>query len=148
MLNLDLVDALYDGLSKAQQQDLIGQLFKRSKQTMNYFHRTKDISMSKLEILADFFHMSMDSLRIGGSANSTYVPGNHNTVSCNFVNSDEKLKNVSLEKEIDNMAERLKESQERIKDLQGRIEDLQERVKDKESIIQMQTDMIDSLKKD
>lgn len=130
MLNLDLVDALYDGLSKAQQQDLIGQLFKRSKQTMNYFHRTKDISMSKLEILADFFHMSMDSLRIGGSANSTFVPGNHNNVSCNFVNSDVMLEKQSLEKENEAL-------KERIKDLQARIED-------KDVIIEMQKKLLDS----
>ena len=47
MLNLEMIDTLYASLSKEQQQSLIGLLFKKSKQTMNYFHRTKDISLSK-----------------------------------------------------------------------------------------------------
>ena len=45
MLNLDLIDNLYAGLTKEQQQDLISLLFKKSKQTMSYFRRTKDIGM-------------------------------------------------------------------------------------------------------
>ena len=49
MLNIDLVDNLYASLSKEQQQNLCSLLFKNSKQTMNYFRRTKDISLSKLE---------------------------------------------------------------------------------------------------
>ena len=60
MLNLDLIDNLYAGLTKEQQQDLISLLFKKSKQTMSYFRRTKDISLSKLEVLADFFHMPLE----------------------------------------------------------------------------------------
>lgn len=50
MLNLDLTDDLYKGLTKEQQQELISLLFKKSKQAMNYFRRTKDISLSKLEV--------------------------------------------------------------------------------------------------
>ena len=57
MLNLDLIDNLYAGLAKEQQQELISLLFKKSKQTMSYFRRTKDISLSELEILAGFFRM-------------------------------------------------------------------------------------------
>ena len=67
MLNLDLIDNLYAGLTKEQQQDLISLLFKKSKQTMSYFRRTKDISLSKLEVLADFFHMPLDYFRVGSS---------------------------------------------------------------------------------
>lgn len=130
MLNKELVDALYNGLPKAQQQELIGLLFKRSKQTMNYFHRTKDISMSKLEILADFFHMSMDSLRLGGNSSSNYVPGNNNNVSCNFVNSDVMLEKQALEKE--NAA------------LRERILDLQARIADKDALIEMQKKLLDN----
>lgn len=64
MLNLDLIDNLYAGLTKDQQQELIGLLFKKSKQTMSYFRRTKDISLSKLEVLADFFHMPLDTFAL------------------------------------------------------------------------------------
>ena len=46
MLNTELVDTLYAGLPKERQQELITLLFKNSKQTMNYFKRTKDISLS------------------------------------------------------------------------------------------------------
>ena len=67
MLNIDLVDNLYASLSKEQQQNLCSLLFKNSKQTMNYFRRTKDISLSKLETLADFFHMPLDYFRLGNS---------------------------------------------------------------------------------
>lgn len=116
MLNLELVDAMYNGLPKAKQQQLISLLFKKSKQTMSYFHRTKDISMSKLEILADFFHVSMDSLRVGGRTSSTYVPGDHNNVSCNFVNSDVQLEKQALE-------DKVATQQELIKELRGRIAD-------------------------
>jgi len=56
MLNTELVDRMYAELPKERQQELITLLFKNSKQTMNYFKRTKDISLSKLEILADLSH--------------------------------------------------------------------------------------------
>ena len=48
MLNTELVDRMYAELPKERQQELITLLFKNSKQTMNYFKRTKDISLSKL----------------------------------------------------------------------------------------------------
>ena len=60
MLNIELIENLYASLPKEQQQNLTSQLVKSSKQNMNYFRRTKDISMSKLEIIADFFHMPLD----------------------------------------------------------------------------------------
>ena len=77
MLNLDLIDNLYAGLTKEQQQELIGLLFKKSKQTMSYFRRTKDISLSKLEVLADFFHMPLDYFRVGSSFRANNVSGNN-----------------------------------------------------------------------
>ncbi len=67
MLNIELVDRLYAQLPREQQQQLITQLFKQSKQTMAYFRRTKDISLSKLETLADFFNVPLDALRQGST---------------------------------------------------------------------------------
>ena len=67
MLNTELIENLYAGLSKEQQQELLTLLFKRSKQTLSYFKRTKDITLSKLEILADFFHMPLDYFRMGNT---------------------------------------------------------------------------------
>ena len=37
MLNTELIENLYAGLSKEQQQELLTLLFKRSKQTLSYF---------------------------------------------------------------------------------------------------------------
>lgn len=80
MLNIDLVDNLYASLSKEQQQNLCSLLFKNSKQTMNYFRRTKDISLSKLETLANFFHMPLDYFRLGNSFATNNVNGNNNYI--------------------------------------------------------------------
>lgn len=41
MLNLELLGNQYIGLSKGQQQELVGLLFKESKQTKSYIRRTK-----------------------------------------------------------------------------------------------------------
>lgn len=65
MLNLELIDDLYASLPKERQKELITKLFNKSKQSMGYFHRTKDISLSKLEVLADFFGMPLDYFRQG-----------------------------------------------------------------------------------
>ena len=67
MLNIELVERLYAQLPREQQQQLITKLFKQSKQTMAYFRRTKDISLSKLETLADFFNVPLDVLRRGST---------------------------------------------------------------------------------
>ena len=63
MLNLDYIDQKFNALNKEQKEELIVRLFKKSKQTMAYFRRTKDISLSKLEILADYFELPLDAFR-------------------------------------------------------------------------------------
>ena len=87
MLNLDLIDNLYAGLTKEQQQELIGLLFKKSKQTMSYFRRTKDISLSKLAV------------SVGNVS----------------VNTNLMLENDSLRREISTMKETLKAKDETLK---------------------------------
>ena len=106
MLNLDLIDNLYAGLTKEQQQELISLLFKKSKQTMSYFRRTKDISLSKLEVLADFFHMPLDYFRVGSSFRAN---GNVS------VNTNLMLENDSLRREISTLKETLKAKDETLK---------------------------------
>lgn len=64
MLNTDYLDRLYADLTRADKQKLIKLLFGDSKQSMAYFHRTKDITLSKLELIADFFHVPLDALRV------------------------------------------------------------------------------------
>ena len=101
MLNLDLIDALYAGLTKEQQQELISLLFKRSKQTMSYFRRTKDISLSKLETLADFFHMPLDYFRVGSTFCANDVAGNGKHMRNVSVNTNLLMENKSLQKQLD-----------------------------------------------
>ena len=103
MLNLEMIDNLYASLSKEQKQALIAQLFKKSKQTMSYFHRTKDISLSKLEIIADFFHMPLDYFRQGSKMASTNVSGNGNTVGNVNINTNLMMENDMLKEKIQNL---------------------------------------------
>lgn len=100
MLNLDLIDNLYASLNREQQQTLISLLFKKSRQTMAYFRRTKDISLSKLEILADFFHMPLDYFRLGSSFKSNNISGNNNNVGNVSVNTNLMIENDALRKEL------------------------------------------------
>ena len=73
MLNIDLIEQRFNALSKEQKEELIVLLFQQSKQTMAYFRRTKDISLSKLETLADFFEMPLDAFR----KNPKLTPGTY-----------------------------------------------------------------------
>ena len=93
MLNIELVDRLYAQLPREQQQQLIARLFKQSKQTMAYFRRTKDISLSKLETLADFFNIPLDALRQGST-----TPPLHAERDNKFL-----MENEQLRKEIEHL---------------------------------------------
>lgn len=72
MLNVDFIERLYKGLSKERKHELKSKLFGGSNQSLTYFRKNKDTSMSKLEILADFFSLPLDGLR----ADSEYVYDN------------------------------------------------------------------------
>ena len=120
MLNLDLIDNLYAGLTKEQQQELISLLFKKSKQTMSYFRRTKDISLSKLETLADFFHMPLDYFRVGNTFRANNVAKNNNNVG---------NVSVSLRREISGLKETLKAKEETLNTKNDLIDNLKIQVK-------------------
>ena len=112
MLNIDLIDKLYAQLPRELQRLLITQLFKQSKQTMAYFRRTKDISLSKLETLADFFQMPLDALRTGNGASVEGVDNNNrgsNSV-CNTLMTE----NYALRKEIESLNAQLHSKDETI----------------------------------
>jgi hypothetical protein len=121
MLNTELVDTLYAGLPKERQQELITLLFKNSKQTMNYFKRTKDISLSKLETLADFFHMPLDYFRANSSFSANNIYGSNNnvgniTLSGNLIAENDALRREvnSLKKTIEAMEVTIKTKDEMI----------------------------------
>ena len=104
MLNIELVDRLYAQLPREQQQQLIARLFKQSKQTMAYFRRTKDISLSKLETLADFFNIPLDALRQGST-----TPPLHAERDNKFI-----MENEQLRKEIEHLQALLRSKDETI----------------------------------
>ena len=136
MLNLDLIDTLYAGLNKEQQQDLITQLFKKSKQTMSYFRRTKDISLSKLEILADYFHMPLDYFRANSSFRTQNVSGNNNYVVNVSVNTNLMMENESLRKENTTLKAALDAKEEQLKTT----------IAAKDEVIAAKTELIESLR--
>ena len=70
MLNIELVYSLYEGLSPERKEELRDRLFKKSRQTMAYFKRSKDISLSKLKVMADFYQMPLDRFRLNSNMNS------------------------------------------------------------------------------
>lgn len=123
MLNYNLVNELYEQLSKEQQRELVGLLFKRSKQSMGYFKRTKDISLSKLEILADFFQVPLDYFRLEkrpmrGGIFAKVMSGSNVP--------DPELANHKIEM------------------LQKEIDSLKSTIKAKDEIIQVKTELIES----
>ena len=122
MLNIELIENLYASLPKEQQQNLSSQLFKRSKQNMNYFRRTKDISMSKLEIIADFFHMPLDYFRQNGAVKAINVLGDDNQVGNVYINSNLIKEIEGLKKELDSKKETLESKEETIKAKNDTIE--------------------------
>ena len=104
MLNIELVDRLYAQLPREQQQQLIARLFKQSKQTMAYFRRTKDISLSKLETLADFFNIPLDALRQGSTTPPLHAEGDNKFL----------MENEQLRKEIEHLQALLRSKDETI----------------------------------
>lgn len=72
MLNIELIESLYKGLTKEKKHELRDKLFGGSNQSLTYFRKNKDTSMSKLETLADFFSLPLDGLR----SDSDYVYDN------------------------------------------------------------------------
>jgi len=127
MLNTEFVDNLYASLPKERQQQLITMLFKNSKQTMNYFKRTKDISLSKLEILADFFHMPLDYFRVESTFSANNVNGNNNYVGNISLSNNLIAENDSLRKEISNLKSIIKAQEETIQSKNDYIDALKEK---------------------
>lgn len=142
MLNLELIDNLYKGLTKEQQQDLIAQLFKKSKQTMSYFHRTKDISLSKLETLADFFHMPLDYFRANSSFKTQNVSGNNNYVVNVSVNTNLMMENDALRRENQNLKNEMESKERSHKEA---IQSKEQVIHAKDQVIASQQRIIDSL---
>ena len=119
MLNVDLIESLYNSLPSSRQKVLLTMLFNRSDQTMEYFRKRKDISFSKLEILADFFHKPLEYFRQDSSfiADDSYYGNNY--VGNIYINSDTNLmaENEMLRKKVSSLETAIDEKDKAIKEL-------------------------------
>ena len=119
MLNVDLIESLYNSLPSSRQKALLSMLFNRSDQTMEYFRKKKDISFSKLEILADFFHKPLEYFRQDSSfiADDSYYGNNY--VGNIYINSDTNLmaENEMLRKKVSSLETAIDEKDKAIKEL-------------------------------
>ena len=119
MLNVDLIESLYNSLPSSRQKALLTMLFNRSDQTMEYFRKRKDISFSKLEILADFFHKPLEYFRQDSSfiADDSYYGNNY--VGNIYINSDTNLmaENEMLRKKVSSLETAIDEKDKAIKEL-------------------------------
>ena len=140
MLNTELLDNLYAGLTKEQQQNLITLLFKNSKQTMNYFKRTKDVGLSKLETLSDFFHIPIDYFRKGNSFSSNNVSGNNNYVGNVSLSNNLLIENQSLRKELESVKATMEAKDDNLRRADALIQS-------KDEIIKVMGGVIEELRK-
>ena len=119
MLNVDLIESLYNSLPNSRQKALLSMLFNRSDQTMEYFRKRKDISFSKLEILADFFHKPLEYFRQDSNfmADDSYYGNNY--VGNVYINSDTNLmaENEMLRKKVSSLETAIDEKDKAIKEL-------------------------------
>ena len=119
MLNVDLIESLYNSLPSSRQKVLLSMLFNKSDQTMEYFRKRKDISFSKLEILADFFHKPLEYFRQDSSfiADDSYYGNNY--VGNIYINSDTNLmaENEMLRKKVSSLETAIDEKDKAIKEL-------------------------------
>lgn len=119
MLNVDLIESLYNSLPSSRQKALLTMLFNRSDQTMEYFRKRKDISFSKLEILADFFNKPLEYFRQDSNfmADDSYYGNNY--VGNVYINSDTNLmaENEMLRKKVSSLETAIDEKDKAIKEL-------------------------------
>lgn len=115
MLNVDLLENLYAGLDNDKKQELMSLIFKKSRQTFAYFRRTKDVSLSKLEIIADYFHMPLDYFRINSAFKANNVAGNNNYVGNVSISTNLLIENESLKRELEALKETIKAKDESLK---------------------------------
>ena len=119
MLNVDLIESLYNSLPSSRQKALLSMLFNRSDQTMEYFRKRKDISFSKLEILADFFHKPLEYFRQDSSFMADDSNYGNNYVGNVYINSDTNLmaENEMLRNKVSSLETAIDEKDKAIKEL-------------------------------
>lgn len=147
MLNIELIDNLFATINKERQQQLLELLFKRSKQNINYFRWTKDISLSKLEILADFFCMPLDFFRKGRSQIANNVYGDNNLVGIICVNTNMVNEIKGLKDKIASQENELKSKISEIKTLKGTLQAKDDTLEAKDEALSAKDMLIETLQK-
>ena len=132
MLDVELIENLYNGLDKEQKERLMELVFKKSKQGITYFRRTNDITLSKLEIIADFFHMPLDYFRLGHSFKTQNFNGNNSQCGNVNINTNLMAENQGLARELAAVKETL-----------AKMEDM---IKSKDEVIKAKDEVITMLK--
>ena len=132
MLDVELIENLYNGLDKEQKERLMELVFKKSKQGITYFRRTNDITLSKLEIIADFFHMPLDYFRLGHSFKTQNFNGNNSQCGNANINTNLMAENQGLARELAAVKETL-----------AKMEDM---IKSKDEVIKAKDEVITMLK--
>lgn len=139
MLNVELIENLYNGLDKEQKERLMDLVFKKSKQGITYFRRTNDITLSKLEIIADFFHLPLDYFRMGHTFKAQNVNGNNNQWGNVNINTNLMAENQGLARELAAVRETLASKE-------AMIESKDDVIKAKDDLIMAKDDIIRNLK--
>lgn len=62
MLNVDYITKLYKSMSREDKKDFLFKVFGPGRQSMAYFKRTKDTTLSKAELMARLFDIPVDAL--------------------------------------------------------------------------------------
>lgn len=151
MLNVDLIDKLYSELPKERQQQLVLQLFKKSRQSMAYFRRTKDISLTKLEILADFFKMPLDYFRLGSELfeRAAHIETKDNIFAVgSYVSTGAGLmiRIQALQQQLADKEELLNEKKEELNEKKKELKEKDERIKSMESMMTFMNDAMNGVK--
>lgn len=146
MLNIELVYNLYDSLTPDKKEELLGLLFKKSRQTMAYFKRSKDISLSKLEILADFYHMPLDCFRTNASFKTNSVLGNNNIVANIGYGANLLVELKAKQGKIDSLERELESSKTTAASKDDTIASKDDTIASKDEVIKMLRDQSDFLK--
>ena len=114
-------------------------VFKKSKQGITYFRRTNDITLSKLEIIADFFHLPLDYFRMGHTFKAQNVNGNNNQWGNVNINTNLMAENQGLARELAAVRETLASKE-------AMIESKDDVIKAKDDLIMAKDDIIRNLK--
>ena len=142
MLNAQFIEEQIKSLPKDKREELMRMLFKKSRQTTAYFHRINDITLSKLEILADFLNLPLDAFR----TNPKQTVGNYygsNNCGNSYYNTNLSQQIEILNKEIELLKKEIEAKEATIQDKMGLIASHKETLEAKEQIISMMRKQIE-----